>query len=129
MKIREPEFRCGGNWDELALFYGYKIDPNDQDWTYTISEPEKIDNYIVAYNTIVTNPDTKFSLMEMIFEALDGQDTQKEMNSNWEVVKALLVKDFSLHEYTIFYWCDWDNENIEDCFRITPLVREFWLEC
>lgn len=75
----------------------------------------------------MTDPDIRFSLMEMILEALGGQDTETEMITTWKVVKALLVRGFKLHEYTIFHWCDWENENIENCFRVTPLVWEFWL--
>ena len=70
MKITEPKFRCGGNWQELADLFGYEIGQHDQDWTYTIVESDRIDEYIQAYNTKVTNEDTKFSLMEMIIQSL-----------------------------------------------------------
>ena len=36
MEIKEPEFRCGGNWQDLADLFGYEIGEDDQDWTYTI---------------------------------------------------------------------------------------------
>ncbi|MCD8528751.1 MAG: hypothetical protein LRY27_01955 [Chitinophagales bacterium] len=70
MEIKEPEYRSGGNWQELAELFGYEVGKYDQDWTYTVVEPERIDDYIQAYNTIITNDDTKFSLMEMIIQSL-----------------------------------------------------------
>lgn len=80
MEIKEPEFRCGGNWQELADLFGYEIGLNDQDWTYTIVEPERIDEYIQAYDTKITNDSTKFSLMEMIIQSLTEQKNEKLMN-------------------------------------------------
>ena len=128
MKIKEPEFRYGGNWHELADLFGYKIDIHDQDWTYTIVEPDRIDEYIQAYDTKITNEDTKFSLMEMIIQSLTEQKNEKLMKEKWKLVKPILNKDFDLHEYTIYYWCSWDNENIDDCWEVTPLMREFWVK-
>ena len=128
MKIKEPEFRYGGNWHELADLFGYKIDIHDQDWTYTIVEPDRIDEYIQAYDTKITNEDTKFSLMEMIIQSLTEQKNEKLMKEKWKLVKPILNKDFNLHEYTIYYWCSWDNENIDNCWEVTPLIREFWVK-
>ena len=128
MEIKEPEFRCGGNWQELADLFNYTIDKHDQDWTYTIVEPERIDEYIEAYDTLVTNPDTKFSLMEMIIQSLTEQESDKIMEEKWGKVNPLLKKDFKLNQYTIFYWCLWGNDDLDDCWRITPLMRKFWLE-
>lgn len=127
MEIIEPEFRCSLNWEELASLFDYKIDKNDQDWTYTIVEAERIDEYIQAYNTTVTNEDSKFSLMEMIIQSLTEQETDDLLKSKWKIVQEILTKDFELNKYTIFYWCCWDNKNIDDCWRITPFMREFWL--
>jgi sulfur relay (sulfurtransferase) DsrC/TusE family protein len=128
MKIKEPEFRCGGNWQELADLFDYEIDKHDQDWTYTIVESDRIEEYIQAYDTKVTNEDTKFSLMEMIIQSLTEQEDKKLMEEKWKLVKPILNKDFDLHEYTIYYWCCWDNDNIDDCWEVTPLIREFWIK-
>jgi hypothetical protein len=127
MEIKEPEFRCSGNWQELADLFGYEIGPNDQDWTYTIVEPERIDEYIQAYDTKITNDDTKFSLMEMIFQSLTEQENEKLLNEKWKQIESILTHDFELHKYTIYYWCCWGNDNINDCWEVTPLVREFWV--
>lgn len=127
MEIKEPEFRCGGNWQELAEIFGYQIDKQDQDWTYTIVESERINEYIEAYDALVTNEDSKFSLMEMIIQALTDQGSIKLINKSWIRVKKLLDKDFDLHKYTIYYWCCWEEKDINNCWEVTPLMREFWI--
>lgn len=127
MEIKEPEFRCGGNWQELADLFGYEIGEDDQDWTYRIVESERIDEYIQAYDTKITNDDTKFSLMEMMIQSLTEQENEKLMNEKWKQIESFLNDDFELHKYTIFYWCCWENENINDCWDVTPLIREFWM--
>jgi len=128
MKIEEPKFRFGKNWQELADLFNYKIEVGDQDWTYTIVEPERIDEYIAAYDTTITNDDTKFSLMEMIIQSLTDQENTKLMYEKWPQVESILHTDFELHKYTIYYWCCWDNEDVDDCWQVTPLFREFWIQ-
>ena len=124
MEIQEPEFRCGDNWEELATLFHYEIDKNDQDWTYIVAESERIDEYIQAYDTTVTNEDTKFSLVEMIIQALTDQASNEIMKEKWKTVRELLDKDFELNKYTIYYWCCWDNDDINDCWEVAPLMRE-----
>ena len=127
MEILEPEFRCGGNWQDLADLFGYEIGQHDQDWTYTIAESDRIDEYIQAYDTKITNEDTKFSLMEMIIQSLTEQGNEKLMNKKWQQVEPILNNDFDLHRYTIYYWCCWENDDVNDCWQVTPLMREFWI--
>lgn len=127
MKIEKPKFRCGGNIEELAELFNYEIDPRHQGWTYIIAETERLTDYIAAYDAAVTNPDTKFSLMEMILQALFGLTLDQGFFENWEVVKNILIKDFSLHEYTVFYWCRWEDDDWEE-FEMIPPMRKFWLE-
>ena len=48
-----------------------------QSWTFIIAETKRLDDYIAAYDTVVTDPDTKFSLMEMILQALFGLNPEE----------------------------------------------------
>ena len=128
MKIKEPEFRYGDNWQELANLFGYDIKIDNQDWTYIVAEPNRIDEYIQAYDITITNEDTKFSLMEMIIQSLTGQKDQKIMIDKWKLIKPILDKDFELHQYTIYYWCCWDNDDVNDCWEVTPLMRDYWIK-
>lgn len=89
---------------------------------YIVSEPERIADYIKAYETEPFDEDTKFSLMEMIIQAVNDHDYMEDW---WTKVKPILEWDFDLHEYTIYYWCSFDSE-LEDSFAISQNMRELW---
>lgn len=124
--LSAPEFSYYAAWEELAERFNYSIDPEEQDWTYIIAEPERIEDYLSVYEEL-DGKAAKFSLMEMIMQALNGQD-EEDFESFWEKVKALLDQDFDLHEYTIYYWCVWENDNLEDCFSISEHMRDYWIK-
>ena len=127
-RLSEPEFRCGGGWDILAKKFNYTIDPRDQDWTYTIVEPDRVKEYIREYHKNGFKDDVKFSLMEIIIQSTTDQKSEIQMIEVWKSVKEILLADFELHKYTIHYWCCWDTDEIDDCREITPLMRQLWIE-
>ena len=63
----------------------------------------------------------------MIIQSLTEQKNEKLMNEKWNQIESILNHDFELHEYTIYYWCCWENDDIKDCWEVTPLMREFWI--
>lgn len=125
---KEPKFRCGGNWDELAELFNYEIRKDDQDWTYTIAESHRLDEYLAAYNTLIMDEDTKFSLMEMIIEALHDLETLELKIDSWPKVKTTLKSEFDLHKYTIWYWALWDTDDPKNRWDIAYLFRSLWIE-
>lgn len=101
--------------------------PNEhwmQDWAYIVSIPQHIDKYISHYKKL-SNDDQKFTLMMLILQALEEQDTQ--INKYKSEVRELLQHEYPLHAYTIFHWCSFDNEDLNDCWRITPMMREIFI--
>ncbi|NIG56960.1 hypothetical protein [Chitinophaga sp. Cy-1792] len=110
--------------DFLAAEFNYRNEPHMQDWEYEVASAEDLDKYFAVYSR-VNDDDIRFTLMMMIIEVLGTND---ETNKDWLRAKQLLIENFSLHEYTVFYWCIFDNEHIEDCFYITPLMRKLWQE-
>ena len=71
--------------------------------------------------------DKKFALMEIIIQALTEQN-EENLKRYWQIVRQFLIKNFDIHQYSIFYWCCFDNENLEDCWQITPYMRTLWKE-
>jgi predicted SAM-dependent methyltransferase len=123
----EPTFRCGTRKaiDSLALELNLPNDLSMQDWSYQVANHSDINKYLSHYSSL-KDDDMKFVLMEIIIEATENQNNEKKFSKYCETVKIILEKDFKLHEYTIYYWACFDNENLEDCWQITPLMRQIW---
>jgi predicted protein tyrosine phosphatase len=129
MNGMKPTFRCGTikAIDELSEELKIPFDLSMQDWSYTEGNPNQIENYISHYTT-TKDEDKKFILMKFIIQATEDQETEELFLKYCDKIKPLLQTDFKLHEYTIHYWACFDNENIEDCWRITPLMRQTWTD-
>ncbi len=116
----EPTFRCGTrkSIDELSKELNIPYDTSMQDWSYTEGKPEDIEKYIALYNS-TTNDDNKFVLMELIIQATEDQTEKTSFHKYWDIVKNILQKDFTIHEYTVYYWSCFDTQNIDDCWSVS----------
>lgn len=99
-----------------------------QDWEFIVGKSEDIKEYINYYTTEV-DEDNKFALMEIIIQATEDQTTENDFLKYLKIVLKLLKENFRLHEYSVFYWSCFQNENIEDCWNISPFMRELWQKC
>jgi hypothetical protein len=96
-----------------------------QDWAYTQSNAADIAKYIDYYNRI-DGEDEKFVVMELVLQALEEQEDTGLFNKCSAIIKTLLLNNFKLHEYTIFYWACIEDEDLMDGFMISPLMKEIW---
>ncbi|WP_147239356.1 hypothetical protein [Tenacibaculum sp. E3R01] len=128
MKIEESKFRCGNGKaiKELVAKYAYLYSDWMQDWPYDIAESKEIENYFQHYDEQI-DEDKKFSLMEMLIQALTDIEDKNDFDKNWKRLKSRIIKDFEIHEYTILYWSCF-GENLSDCWKVTPYIRELWKE-
>lgn len=126
MKHQEPEFRCGTKKaiEELVAEYGYPYDEWMQDWPYEIADPKEIENYFRHYDE-QSDEDKKFSLMEMLIQALDEVEHPSDFEKYWTALEQRIRQNFDLHEYTIFYWCCFEYDLV-NCWHITPKMRVLW---
>jgi len=129
MIIKEPKFRCGTAKARNSLIAKFNLPHDDwmQDWPYEISVAEKIDEYFKYYDNVI-DVDEKFYLMELLIQATDEQAEALKLKQAWLELKTRLINDYSIHEYTIYYWSSFENENLEDCWNITPYMRELWFK-
>lgn len=125
----KPAFRCGTKKaiDELAEELSLPNDEWMQDWPYEVVIPSDIEKYISHYNGL-TDDDKKFVLTEGIIQSIEDQASDELFNQYWNIVRPILNAGFKIHEYTIYYWSCFDNENIEDCWNITQPMRQLWEE-
>ena len=128
MNFTEPDFRFGSTEaiEKIALDLNLKINKDDiQDWSYIVANPIDFSKYLSLYDKIL-NDDEKFVLMEILIQSVEDQNTKSDFNNCWIDLKERITSDFSIHKYTIYYWCVFDNENLEDCWKITSNMRELW---
>ncbi len=125
----QPKPRYGTNKAINALSKTLDIPFKDfmQDWSYTEGNPEHIEQYITHYK-LIADEDEQFVLMELIIQATEDQKRENLFEKYSKTIKPILENNFKLHEYTIYYWACFDNENLEEAFKITPLMRKLWQE-
>lgn len=125
----EPEFRCGTRkaMDELAEELNLPFEEWMQDWPYEVASSDDLDKYLDHYQTL-SDEDKKFVLMEAIIQATEDQIGDELFEKSWYKVKPLLEKNFAIHEYTIHYWCSFDNADLDDCWKIAGNMRQLWIE-
>lgn len=123
----EPIFRCATRKaiDEIIQELNLPNEEWMQDWPIEVTNPSDIDRYLNHYTTL-TNDDKKFVLMEGIIDATEYQPTEALFIKNCDKVKFLLEKDFHIHAYTIYYWACFDIADIEEWWKITPIMRKIW---
>ena len=122
-----PRYRTRKAIDELAVELNLPNESWMQDWPYEVVVHSDIDRFFAHYKRLL-DEDKKFLLMQAIIQAIEEQPTETLFIKLWDKAKTILEKEFTLHEYTIYYWACLDTEDIEDCWRITPVMRELWNE-
>lgn len=123
----EPEYRGATRKaiDELAHELNLPNESWMQDWPFEVVNPDDIEKYIDHYKTI-SDSDKQFLLMEAIIQATTEQKQMADFEKYWEIVKTLLTENFSIHEYSVFNWSCFEEDDISICWRITPNMRLLW---
>ena len=120
-----PRYGTRASIDNLITALDLTDNYGMQDWSYEIAEPEDIDKYLDHYR-LINNEDDKFVLMEMIIQATEYQRTNQDFVQYCSTIKDLLTEDFTIHQYTIYYWASMDQVDLSNAWKIAPLMRELW---
>lgn len=107
-----------------------ECDEFSQDWEYEVADSKRLEEFIEYYQNNDMDKDEKFTLMIIILESYNdiGQYNILEKKL-WCKIEKILMEDKFIHKPTIDYWSCSENENIEDCFYITPLMRSLKKRC
>ena len=129
MRVKEPKFRFGKEKAiiELAEELGLSYNKEMQDWSYEVAEPDNIDMYIKHYDKLI-DENKKFVLMEIMIQATTDQGNLNDLKKYWTKLKTRLISDNEIHESTIYYWSCFDNVSLNNCWEITPFIRNLWKE-
>jgi hypothetical protein len=120
----DPRYTTRAAADSLIAKFGWTCKDWMQDWPLEISNEVQIDDCIQEYERL-TDEDEKFLLMKAILYALDEVTADEDFKYYNNQVSNLLIKDFNLHEFTVYYWTLYENPEFEG-FRITPSMRQIW---
>jgi hypothetical protein len=114
--------------EEIAKDLNLLIDNWMQDWPYEVVNRDDIEKYLEYYN-ITKDDNKKFRVMEMLIQSVEEQECEENFLRYWNIIKNVLEKDFLIHEYTIWYWClfeEVEEDDLDNAFRVTPFLRELW---
>lgn len=125
MKEPKPRYGTLKAIEELSRELNLRHEQWMQDWPVEVVNPDDIEKYIAHYSLTV-DADKKFLLMEAIIQATTEQRVKTDFEKYWNIVKPLLIANFSLHEYSIFYWSCFEMDDLMDCWQITPNMRQLW---
>jgi hypothetical protein len=96
-----------------------------QDWEYEVADSSRVAEFIHFYENVALNIEEKFALMTVIVSSYnDAIEEGKTDNIISDKIKYHLSHDINIHKHTILNWALLDEESIEDCYPITPLMRE-----
>ena len=121
----EPRYDTAEARQSIAKKLNLPYRDTMQNWPWEVAQPGDIEVYIHQYDS-TTDEDELFVLMEMILQATTEQISPEKFEKSWTEVELRLKKNFLVHQSSVYYWCCWDLEDIQDCFQITPSIRELW---
>ena len=99
-------------------------DEFSQDWQYEVADSNRLEEFVIFYLNNKLNKSEKFTLMSLILESASDCVQRESLNcKTWEQITKILTYDIDINEQILEYWAC-DDDKIEDCFYITPLIRK-----
>lgn len=129
MILPEPKFRCPTKEaiEVLSKRFNLPNEENMQDWEWEVADSARINEFIKAYKTESLNDDEKFTLMEIIIQSFEDLNTDLNNNPNWNGILKILRTNFTLHQYTIWYWSDFVNDNNDEKWTVTDYLKKIYV--
>ncbi len=96
----------------------------EQDWEIELADANRIDEFISFYENKTLSDDNKSALMTLIIGSLEDLAYAKPIDEiMWGKIAKLLCDTPELHKPIIDYWSLGDENNSDDLFAITKLMR------
>ena len=89
-----------------------------------MADPNRLEDFFDYYINNKLSSDEKRTLMQLILESYNDYVGKEGFNSDYSSkLRNILKKDLNLYMDLIDDW-SCDKEDLEDCYEITPLIRE-----
>ena len=95
----------------------------EQDWDIELADKRRVVEFISFYKKYNLSIEKKYATMSLILASYDKflNDKEIDRDNKWDKIKLILSSEKEIFNDLIEYWSA-ANE-IEDVFRITPLIR------
>ncbi len=96
----------------------------EQDWEVELADKNRIDEFISYYNENDLSAEMKYATMSILLASYDDflNDKELDIDYRWYEIEIILKSEKGIFRDLIEHWAV-DSE-IENIFRITPLIRE-----
>lgn len=96
----------------------------EQDWDVELADKNRIDEFISYYNENDLSAEMKYATMSILLASYDDflNDKELDIDYRWYEIEIILKSEKGIFRDLIEHWAV-DSE-IENIFRITPLIRE-----
>jgi hypothetical protein len=92
--------------DALARRFGLPNTPGMQDWEWEVADPDRIAEFLAAYESGELSDDERFTLMETLLQSFEDLPEPTASDPRWQRTLQLLAQNVQLHRYSLWYWSD-----------------------
>ena len=114
-------------YEKLSSLLGLACHPNMQDWELENANPDRLPEFIHAYQTSSSSYHEQHALMGLILASFNdylAAETAPDPAVE-HTVCALLEQQWQDFHPLVRYWSLID-EDMDDGFHITPIMRKLW---
>ncbi len=112
--------------NSLAERLGLRPPPLEYDWRLAVADPARIDEFVALYENGGLTDDERVTLMEVILNSIiDAVDTDTSILKSdiWQKILALLEQNIGIHIYSVWYYSDVEQDDVEDLWCLAPFMR------
>ena len=110
--------------DQLNQLFKFPYTGYEQDWEIEFADPNRINEFISAYDSSDLTASQKLAVMDLIIASYDELLVKvPEEKSTWKKIAALLRENRAIHEGSLEYWSCPGAENSDEMFEVTERIR------
>lgn len=100
---------------------------DEQDWDLELADANRLKDFLLLYNDRRLSDDDKIALMSLILASYDERlqtgENCKEINDQ---LSHIFQQDYSLMEDLLKYWGLMDENDSNDHYALTPVIKEIY---
>lgn len=110
--------------NKLAERFNLSTELGLTDWPFIVADESRVDEFIDAYLSANLDDDEYFVLMDILLQSVEPLVRIKDDDPAWIKIQHILEQHIERHIYTVCYWADLDNDDLNESWSITPYMRQ-----